>query len=248
MQFNQKLHSSKLYNGFQFTVSALAVFSGSTYSSMKKHQETLTCFVAGTMVLTATGLVAIENIRVGDKVISTDPETFETAEKTVLETYIREDSKLIHLMINGEEIITTETHPFYVNNRGFVNAGELAIGDELLDSNCNVLLVENHSVELTDKPTKVYNFQVEDFHTYHVSGFGVLVHNASRKYSSTKEFNEAISKMDTSPKTKDLYAVDSQHGTFEHCNRRGKHLGEVDFDFNNTKPADTSGQHDLIVK
>jgi hypothetical protein len=27
---------------------------------------------------------------------------------------IREDSKLIHLVINGEEIITTETHPFYV--------------------------------------------------------------------------------------------------------------------------------------
>lgn len=137
---------------------------------------------------------------------------------------------------------------------------------------------------MTDEPVTVYNFQVEDFHTYHVSGFGVLVHNASRKYSSTKEFNEAISKIDTServatvkqearavadnnglsknnklsrinnrdvysdPKTKDLYAVDSQHGTFEHCNRRGKHLGEVDFDFNNTKPADTSGQHGLIVK
>ena len=181
VQFNQKLHSSKLYNGFQFTVSALAVFSGSTYNSMKKHQETLTCFVAGTMILTASGLVAIENIKAGDKVISTDPETFETAEKTVLETYIREDSKLIHLMINGEEIITTETHPFYVKNRGFVNAGELAIGDELLDSNCNVLLVENHSVELTDEPTKVYNFQVEDFHTYHVGENGVWVHNSNCK-------------------------------------------------------------------
>ena len=179
MQFNQKLHSSKLYNGFRFTVSALAVFSGSTYSSMKKHQETLTCFVAGTMILTASGLVAIENIKAGDKVISTDPETFETAEKTVLETYIREDSKLIHLMINGEEIITTETHPFYVKNRGFVNAGELAIGDELLDSNCNVLLVENHSVELTDEPVTVYNFQVEDFHTYHVGKCRLLVHNAN---------------------------------------------------------------------
>ena len=179
VQFNQKLHSSKLYNGFQFTVSALAVFSGSTYNSMKKHQETLTCFVAGTMILTASGLVAIENIKAGDKVISTDPETFETAEKTVLETYIREDSKLIHLMINGEEIITTETHPFYVKNRGFVNAGELAIGDELLDSNCNVLLVENHSVELTDEPVTVYNFQVEDFHTYHVGKCRLLVHNAN---------------------------------------------------------------------
>ena len=81
-------------------------------------------------------------------------------------------------MINGEEIVTTETHPFYVNDRGFVNAGELAVGDELLDSNKNILLVENFDVELTDKPVKVYNFQVEDYHTYHVSGLGVLVHNA----------------------------------------------------------------------
>lgn len=143
MQFNQKLHSSKLYNGFQFTVSALAVFSGSTYSSMKKHQETLTCFVAGTMILTASGLVAIENIKAGDKVISIDPETFETAEKTVLETYIREDSKLIHLVINGEEVVTTESHPFYVKDKGFINAGELDVGDELLDSSCNVLLLES---------------------------------------------------------------------------------------------------------
>ena len=38
------------------------------------------------MILTASGLVAIENIKAGDKVISTDPETFETAEKTVFES------------------------------------------------------------------------------------------------------------------------------------------------------------------
>ena len=82
-------------------------------------------------------------------------------------------------MINGEEIVTTETHPFYVNDRGFVNAGELAVGDELLDSNKNILLVENFDVELTGKPVTVYNFQVEDYHTYHVSCFGVLVHNAN---------------------------------------------------------------------
>lgn len=61
-------------------------------------------------------------------------------------------------MINGEEIITTETHPFYVNNRGFVNAGELKVGDELLDPNKNILLVENFDVELTEKPVRVYNF------------------------------------------------------------------------------------------
>ena len=91
------------------------------------------------------------------------------------------------MAINGEEIITTVDHPFYINNRGFVNAGELAIGDELLDSNCNVILVENFDVELTDKPVTVYNFQVEDYHTYHVSGLGVLVHNASNEYKTQKE-------------------------------------------------------------
>ena len=89
-------------------------------------------------------------------------------------------------MINGEEIVTTVDHPFYVKNQGFIKAGELIVGDELLDSNCNVLLVENHSVELTDEPTTVYNFQVEDFHTYHVCTLGVLVHNAG-DYSNLKD-------------------------------------------------------------
>ena len=71
-------------------------------------------------------------------------------------------------------------HPFYVKNQGFIKAGELIVGDELLDVNGNVLLVENLDVELTDEPTKVYNFQVEVFHTYHVGELGVLVHNAEK--------------------------------------------------------------------
>ena len=192
MQFNQKLHSSKLYNGFQFTVSALAVFSGSTYNSMKKHQETLTCFVAGTMILTASGLVAIENIKAGDKVISTYPETMETSPKTVLETYIREVTTLVHLTVNGEEIVTTVDHPFYVKNQGFIKAGELIVGDELLDVNGNVLLVENFAVELTDEPTTVYNFQVEDFHTYYVGKNGILVHNADYSTVVTPDMENKI--------------------------------------------------------
>ena len=59
--------------------------------------------------------------------------------------------------------------PVLCKNQGFIKAGELIVGDELLDVNGNVLLVENFDVELTDEPTTVYNFQVEDFHTYHVS-------------------------------------------------------------------------------
>ena len=138
------------------------------------------CFVAGTMILTAAGLVAIENIKAGNKVISTNPETFEVAEKAVLETYVRETTELVHLTINGELIKTTHDHPFYVKDVGFVSAGELYIGDKLLDSNGNTLLVEDRKVENLDEPVKVYNFQVEDFHTYHVGENVILVHNAEK--------------------------------------------------------------------
>ena len=102
----------------------------------------------------------------------------ETSPKTVPETYIKEVTTLVHLTVNGEEIVTTVDHPFYVKNQGFIKAGELIVGDELLDVNGNVLLVENFDVELTDKPVKVYNFQVEDFHTYFVGTSQIMVHNS----------------------------------------------------------------------
>ncbi len=66
-----------------------------------------------------------------------------------------------------------------MNNKGFVQAGELKVGDELVDVNNNILLIKDYTVEITEEPTTVYNFQVEDFHTYHVGSFGILVHNAN---------------------------------------------------------------------
>ena len=177
--FNQQLHSNGLYNAFQFGAGALAVFSLGGIKGFYEKTPNPVCFVAGTMVLTASGLTAIEKIRAGDKVISTNAETFETEEKLVLETYIRQTDKLIHLVINGEEIITTETHPFYVKDRGFVDAGELLVGDSLLDVHGNVLLIEDIQIEYPQEPTTVYNFQVEDFHTYYVGTNCIFVHNAN---------------------------------------------------------------------
>ena len=191
--FNAALHESSIYNVAQTTIASVAVFTGGMNSGFNKAANSAgvkpSCFVAGTLVMAVAGMVAIEKIKSGDKVISTDPETMETSPKTVLETYIREVTTLVHLTVNGEEIVTTVDHPFYVKNQGFIKAGELIVGDELLDVNGNILLVENFDVELTEEPVTVYNFQVEDFHTYHVSEFGLLVHNAggyerSQKYSN----------------------------------------------------------------
>jgi len=77
------------------------------------------------------------------------------AEKTVLETYVRETTELLNLTINGEVIKTTFEHPFYVKDVGFVEAGKLQVGDKLVDSRGNVLVLEGKKLEITDKPVKV---------------------------------------------------------------------------------------------
>ena len=40
---------------------------------------------------------------------------------------------------------------------------------------------------MTDEHVKVYNFEVEDFHTYHVGEFRILVHNADYKITLSRE-------------------------------------------------------------
>ncbi len=168
---NAKAHSNPIYNFVQVGTNVVATFTGSMTQSM-------TCFVAGTLVLTAAGLVAIENIRAGDLVISTDPETMVTAQKPVLETYVLQNNRLVHLCAGGERITTTENHPFYVQERGFVDAGDLQPGNLLRKRDGSVVLLDSWEVEQLQEPVTVYNFQVEDYHTYYVGNSCFFVHNA----------------------------------------------------------------------
>ena len=64
-----------------------------------------------------------------------------------------------------------------MKDRGFVSAEALWIGAELIDK--NVVLVEQlYRQNLGDESEKIYNFKVNDFHTYFVSELSILVHNA----------------------------------------------------------------------
>lgn len=188
-ELNNKMHQSDVYNKFQMGVSMVSSFSGAASQNMA-------CFVAGTLVLTTAGLLAIDKLKAGDKVISTNPDTLETSEKTVLETYVRKVDKLVHLLVNGEEIITTDNHPFYVQGRGFIEAGNLLVSDKLVSVNGDDLIIENYQVEDFDVPVNVYNFQVEESHTYFVGERGVWVHNAEcgGSYKDVKEKNKADNK------------------------------------------------------
>ena len=78
---------------------------------------------------------------------------------------------------NGDEIVCTREHPFYVPVRGWTAACDLRAGDILVRSNGEYVVVEMVEHELLESPITVYNFEVEDFHTYHVGSASVLVHN-----------------------------------------------------------------------
>lgn len=58
---------------------------------------------------------------------------------------------------------------------GFVAASELAVGDEIMNSSGGTFAVKK--IEFEEKHETVYNFHVEDYHTYYVGENSVLVHN-----------------------------------------------------------------------
>ena len=140
------------------------------------------CFVAGTQVETADGSTAIENIKEGDRVFAANPETGEVAYKKVVRTFVNETNELVEVTVNGETIKSTPSHPFYVSQKGWTSAISLRAGDILVLSNGEYVIVEQIQHELLESPIKVYNFEVEDYHTYYVSANAdsdefVLVHN-----------------------------------------------------------------------
>jgi RHS repeat-associated protein len=134
------------------------------------------CFVAGTEIQTINGTKNIEDIHVGDWVLSDDPNTVGDIEyKQVLQTFAKTTTTTIDIYIDGEKITTTEEHPFWVPGVGWVAAKDLNVGTHLqtkTESWLDIDKIESHT-----SPTNVYNFEVEGFHTYFVSALGFLVHN-----------------------------------------------------------------------
>ena len=153
------------------------------------------CFIAGTLVLTKEGLKPIEEIEVGDEVLAYDEETGEQAYKPVTRLFRNTTEEWYHIRVNGEEIVCTGGHPFYVlnaeNDRNIVNfegvkasgigkwicAMELKVSDKVLLSDGSRGVIEQIEIQKLDFAETTYNFEVADFHTYYVSDNKVLVHN-----------------------------------------------------------------------
>ncbi|HET9381680.1 MAG TPA: polymorphic toxin-type HINT domain-containing protein, partial [Streptomyces sp.] len=144
-------------------------------------------FVPGTRVLMADGTTKpIEDVKNGDKVLATDPETGETSVETVTAEIVGEGIKhLVKVTVAADggkktaEVTATEGHPFWVPELGdWIDAKALRTGEWLRTSAGTYVQVT--AVERwTNQHARVHNLTVSDLHTYYVvaGAAPVLVHN-----------------------------------------------------------------------
>ena len=142
---------------------------GGMMNSMGMSMGMQGCFVAGTLVQLPNGIKYIEDIEIGDIVKSFDVGTSSVVNSKVTETFVHSDR--YYMIINGN-IKTTSVHPFY-SDGNWIEAGDLSIGDKILHVDGLEHTIE--TIELSDEPVTVYNFEVDGTHNYFAEGY--LVHN-----------------------------------------------------------------------
>ena len=158
--------------GTFFVVSSIAGF----FSAVKTAGQA--CFTGDTLVATENGQIRIDELQVGDKVWAYNVETGETELKTVLKVYVHSVDEILHLYTDEGVIDTTTNHPFFVIGKGWTAAGDLVEGDEVYNLDGSTSVVLGSEIEKLDECVLVYNLEVEDFHSYFVGEYKILVHNS----------------------------------------------------------------------
>jgi hypothetical protein len=142
----------------------------------------------------------IADLEVGEEVVAKDPESGEVTTKRVANVFRKVSDHLRILQVRNpltnelQTIETTDDHPFWVAALGqWIDAKDLKLGDRLDDVDGGTAILESTSRDLHPEGIPVFNFEVEDFHTYFVRAHGsrgppVLTHNT--------ECNEFLSTFD----------------------------------------------------
>ncbi|MGW2368314.1 polymorphic toxin-type HINT domain-containing protein [Streptomyces sp. NPDC001667] len=163
---------------------------------------------------------SIEEVKVGDNVLATDPETGRTESRPVVATIITEhDKDFTDLTVKtpaGEaSVIATDTHPFWVTDKKhWTDAGDLTPGAQLrTDKGESVSVV---AVRHFNEKQRTYDLTVGGVHTYYVlaGATPVLVHNSGGCPTAglLSPSHQAIG--DPSAKG-GIYALVSENGTVE---------------------------------
>ncbi len=150
--------------------------SGETSRDFGKMLMQYSCLVPGTLVQSESGLVPIEQIQVGDRVLSQNVETAELALKPVILTTVRPPNSTIQVVCGRNMIEATGGHLWWVSGRGWLRTRELE--PEMLQHTATGTMTVD---KLVPNPTeqKTYNLVVDGFHTYFVGSERVLSYDNS---------------------------------------------------------------------
>jgi len=135
------------------------------------------CFAGDTIVTTRDGLKRIDEIKEGEFVLAKDVDTGTIDYKEVITVYIKSTYEFVHLNVDGEEIRTTADHLLFTDIGWWKAAENLQVGDKILNSQGEFKTLIGKSVETLQEPERIYNLNVDGFHTYFVGTNGLLVHN-----------------------------------------------------------------------
>ena len=133
------------------------------------------CFGAGTPVLTREGSRPIEELRVGDQVLSQDPTTGELKFRPILTVYHNKPAATLRIDLGVETIVATPIHRFWKAGQGWAMARELHPGDRVrtLGGQAEVVAVDREVVQ------PVFNLEVAEGHSFFVGRGRALVHDNS---------------------------------------------------------------------
>ena len=149
---------------------------------LKVPNSCMKSFAADTGVLMADGMSKpIGQIKVGDYVLATDPETGEQGARQVTHVWVHDDNLLNLVLRNGQTVATTEDHPFWnETDQQWQEVQAMDRGDRVRAFDGRTV-----AVEWLDWATiyrgAAYNLTVDDIHTYYVLAgqTPVLVHNTN---------------------------------------------------------------------
>ncbi len=134
------------------------------------------CLVLGTQITTESGLKSIENIRVGDQVLSQSIVSGQLRLKPVLRTTIRPAAATKEFALSsGETIRSTLGHPWWVVGKGWVKTKELKEGMSLRTTSGYSTIKSLKDSEAIE----TFNLVVDEDHTYFVGQSRVLAYDAT---------------------------------------------------------------------
>lgn len=136
------------------------------------------CFLAGTQVLTETGMKNIEDIVIGEKVYSINTDNNQRELKEVSSIFRGYTNETYELEIRDELVKTTPKHQFYIIDKGWLRAYELQEGDEIVAKDNSNFVIEKIEHKFHEEAIPVYNLTVEGYHNYLITTYELLVHNA----------------------------------------------------------------------